>query len=171
MKIEIPEGFEIDSFEKIDGAVVVTFKESKPQLPKSWEEFCKMFPNNFAVKRSDLMADDFIFLNSYHNRLLEDMEKFTGDRATAEAVLALTQLIQLRECYNQGWVPDWADCNVDKYVIEFDSGEIDAYIRKTVSTSPLYFKIKELRDEILKNFRPLIEKLKPLYGIKEGGDK
>ena len=170
IKVRPPQGCEIDEVKVVDGFLTVTFKEKERQLPKSWDEFCEMFP----IKEGESYIDEIsvvIERDDNLNRLSDCDKSCLPNRATAEAVLALTQLIQLRDCYNQGWVPDWADCNVDKYVIEFDSGEIDAYIRETISTSPLYFKIKELRDEFLKNFRPLIEKLKPLYGIKEGGEK
>jgi hypothetical protein len=173
-KITAPEGCEIEKVELVDGVAVVTFREKKRKLPHSWEECCEMFPMkipyNFAVKRSDLMADDFIFLNSYHNRLLEDMEKFTGNRATAEAVLAFTQLIQLRECYNGYWVPDSKE--VPKpYCIDFADGIIRCARYDHLQTSVLFFKTEKLRDEFLRHFRPLIEKLKPLYGIKKGGEE
>lgn len=90
------------------------------------------------------------------------------DRATAEAVLALCQLIQLRNAYNGDWVPDWTD-EKTKFVIHLDGGKFTKFDWLRTASSPLYFKTKELRDEFLRNFRPLIEKLKPLYGIKEGG--
>jgi len=172
-KITAPEGCEIEKVELVDGVAVVTFKEKERQLPKSWEEFCKMFPMkipyNFAVKRSDLMADDFIFLNSYHNRLLEDMEKFTGDHATAKALLALIKLIQLRNCYNGDWMPDWDNEEQEKYVITFVCcDEITITDSYNDAYSPLYFKNKEIADEFLRNFSDLIEKLKPFYGINEG---
>lgn len=98
------------------------------------------------------------------------MSEFTTDRATAEAVLALCQLIQLRNAFNGDWVPDWSG-GKDKYVIEFSECEIYAYKRQITSSSPLYFKTADLRGEFLRCFRPLIEKLKPLYGIKEGGEQ
>lgn len=98
------------------------------------------------------------------------MVKFTGNHATAEAVLALCQLIQLRNCYNGDWVPDWKD-NTDKYFIVFCYQEARTIELEAAQYSPLYFKSEELRDEFLRNFRDLIEKLKPLYGIKEGGEE
>ena len=86
------------------------------------------------------------------------------ERATAEAVLALCQLIQLRNCYNGDWVPDWTD-GERKYTIDFYEREIWC---GDVGNTPsiLTFKSRELRDEFLRYFRDLIVKLKPLYGIK-----
>ena len=174
-KITAPEGCEIEKVELVDGVAVVTFREKERKLPKTWEEFCEMFPMklpyNFAIKKHDLYQDDLMFLQSYDNRLIEEIEKFTGDRATAEAVLALCQLIQLRDCYNGDWVPDWKDLTEQKFVIEFTALSDDFITRKIKyqHTSLLFFKSKELCDEFLRNFRDLIEKLKPLYSIKEGG--
>lgn len=168
-KIEAPEGCEIEKVELIDGVAVVTFREKKRKLPKSWEEFCEMFP--FNGKEYYLQLGEALKLNCSGNYRSADTTATTlPDRATAEAVLALCQLIQLRNCYNGDWVPDW-DGGGHNYVIEFDGGDIELYDRDTVSSSPLYFKTAELRDEFLRNFRPLIEKLKPLYGIKEGGEQ
>ena len=173
-KITAPEGCEIEKVEIVDDIVVVRFREKERKLPKSFEEFCEMFimklPYNFAIRKQDLYSDDIVFLNSYNNRLIEEMEKFTGDRATAEAVLALCQLIQLRNCYNGDWVPDCK--KVPKpYTVDFADGEIRTTRYDHLQPTPLYFKSEERRDEFLKYFRPLIEKLKPLYGIKEGGEK
>lgn len=175
-KITAPEGCEIEKVELIDGVAVVTFREKErklPKLPKSWEEFCGMFPMklpyNFAIKKHDLYSDDLMFLQSYDNRLIDEMEKFTGDRATSKAVIALCQLIQLRNCYNGDWVPDCNDYTQKKYVILFSENELIAVDTNSCESRLLMFKTKELRDEFLRNFRPLIEKLKPLYGIKEGG--
>ena len=94
-----------------------------------------------------------------------------GDRATAEAVLALIQLVRMRNAYNGDWVPDWDVPEENKYVIEFQGEEliIGDYWRHP--TSPLFFKTKELCSMFLVNFHDLIEKLKPLYGIKEGGEE
>ena len=77
-------------------------------------------------------------------------------KEAAEAHLALMQLHQLRDCYRQGWVPNWED-NSKKYVIErickyFD---IDWYADTNCF---LAFQTKELAEEFLVNFQDLIEK-------------
>ena len=89
--------------------------------------------------------------------------------ATAEAVLALIMLIQLRNAYNGDWVPEWKE-ESDKFIIGFHNGHIETWSTATTARI-LCFKTEELRDEFLRNFRPLIEELKPLYGIKEGGEE
>lgn len=169
-KITAPEGCEIEKVELIDGVAVVTFKEKELKLPRSWDEFCKMFP----IKKDE----EFYFntsskiFNNFPSNCVRDIhtdKNILPDRATAEAVLALCQLVQLRNCYNGDWVPDFHSSD-EKYTLEFETNRI---IKNTTRTWPiiLTFKTSELRDEFLRNFRPLIEKLKPLYGIKEGGEQ
>lgn len=170
-RITAPEGCEIEKVELVDGVAVVTFKEKERQLPKSWEEFCEIYP----VKQGECSVN-------YLSEILEEdedlecrnaitMRKILPDRASAEAVIALCQLIQLRNAYNGNWVPDWNDYEQAKYVILFNEDELRAIDTTSCESRLLTFKTKELREEFLRNFRPLVENLKPLYGIKEGGDE
>lgn len=145
-RITAPEGCEIEKVELVDCVAVVTFKEKERKLPKSWEEFCSM------------------------NRETQTGEScIMTDRANAETVLALCQLILLRDCYNCDWVTDYRTSDT-KFTIEFEKNRI---VKNTTKGWPciLIFKTEELRDEFLENFGDLIEKLKPLYGIKEGGEQ
>lgn len=167
-KITAPEGCEIEKVELIDGVAVVTFREKERKLPKSWEEFCEMFP----IKKSECYisaSSKTVEIPTPRDRIDAD-NNLLPNRATAEAVLALCQLIQLRNAYNGDWVPDWENDD-RKYVIEFSDGKIYTDYVVVLASTPLYFKSEELRDEFLKYFRPLIEKLKPLYGIKKGGEE
>lgn len=170
IKVRPPQGCEIDEVKVVDGFLTVTFKEKERQLPKSWKEFCEMFPVeagecfiNTSSEVVEYRAEDLRGEKTDRNIL--------PDRATAEAILTLCQLIQLRNVYNGDWVPDWNDDDEEKYTIEFRRTTTIVDRHEIYSTSPLYFKTEELRDEFLRNFRPLIEKLKPLYGIKEGGEE
>ena len=171
-KLEIPAGCVVEKIETQDGHIVVTFREKERQLPKSWGDFCEMFPVNPDKEVYIGSSSEFREVVRVNERLESVDRNVLPDRATAEAVLALCQLIQLRNCYNGDWVPDWSDGGQIKYCICFDGTE---NIKKNwfgISIySVLYFKTEELRDEFLRNFRPLIEKLKPLYGIKEGGEE
>lgn len=170
-KITAPKGCEIEKVELVDGVAVVTFQEKERKLPKSWEEFCEMFP----VEPREFFINDFSKVSDRTKvgdyRHKDEDKNMLPDRATAEAVLALCQLIQLRNCYNGDWVPDRKDYMQKKYVILFDENELLSVDTNSCESRLLTFKTKELRDEFLRYFRPLIEKLKPLYGIKEGGEE
>lgn len=171
MKIAPPQGLEVDKVEVVDGVLTVTFKAAEKKLPKSWEEFCEMFPkcgNSFYIDETSEIKE---VKESKVIRFIEEDKNILPDRATAEAVLALCELIQLRNAYNGDWVPDWNNHNERKHIIIFSKDTIEKSSSTCTSVVPLYFKTEELRDEFLRNFRPLIEKLKPLYGIKEGGEE
>lgn len=161
-RIIAPEGYVIKAIDIINGEAVITFMEEERKLPKTWEEFCEMYP----IKADECYIDAL----GRERRIRED-ENLLPDRATAEAILALCQLIQLRDCYNKGWKPDWKRNNDKKYLIKIEREEIGCDDAFLWASSPLFFKSAELRDEFLRNFRQLIEKTKPLYGIKEGGEE
>lgn len=60
-KITAPDGCEIEKVEIVDSGVIVTFRKKERQLPKSWEEFCEMFP--------DLKGEFFIYANIPHREV------------------------------------------------------------------------------------------------------
>lgn len=168
IKLTPPQGCEVDKVEVVDGVLTVTFKGKERKLPKSWEEFCEMFPIKYGECYIGIPSSIEEIDEPIDDRRPEEDCNVLPDSATAEAVLALCQLIQLRNAYNGDWVPDWTDeerkYTIVLYEYEICSGEVPSI------PHILVFKSRELRDEFLRNFRPLIEKLKPLYGIKEGGE-
>ena len=150
-KIQVPEGYKIDrensTFEKI------VFKKIENELPKSWEDLYEVggwfvdFHSKVVTSSSMRTAD------SVKNRFPTKEE--------AEACLALAQLCQLRDRYNDGWKPDWEDVGQSKWCIDFfqdDIREVSCISVRRV----LAFKTKELRYEFLENFNDLIEIAKPL---------
>lgn len=174
MKIIAPDGCEIDKINIVDDVAIVTFREQKQKLPKSWEEFCEMFPDytgEYYIEPNNIDKIRQVLDISECGKRTEQNAELLPDRATAEAVLALCKLIQLRNAYNGDWVPDWDFEEQEKWVITFVCcDEITITDSYNEAFSPLYFKNEELAKEFLRNFRQLIKKLEPLYGIKEGGD-
>lgn len=149
MKIQVPEGYEIDieksTFEKI------VFKKIA-DLPKSWEDLIKI-DGYYVSSQSDIKYCYENCADSINRNVFPTKEE-------AEACLALAQLCQLRDRYNGGWKPDWNNVN-EKYIIYFHADKIisgDTYRAQSV----LYFKTEELRNKFLENFRGLIETAKPL---------
>ena len=133
----------------------VIFEDIKPQLPKTWEEFC--YSNNRKPNEA------FISNGSEINCVIEQHErKFYQDRnllpskQAAEQHLAYMQLHQLRDTWREGWLPDWKDDKQEKYIILQYKGEYQ--IRQYKNTSYfLSFPTEEIAHEFLTNFRDLIE--------------
>lgn len=78
-----------------------------------------------------------------------------------EACVALAQLCQLRDRYNEGWKPGWKNDRELKYTIEIFYDDIVKRIYEC-RYKVLAFKTEELRDKFLENFRDLIKIAKPL---------
>ena len=132
----------------------VVFEDIKSQFPKTWEEFCEQN----MIKKSEYYLDP----SSCILELWDDKRDISSDRnvlptrQAAEAHLALMQLHQLRDCYRQGWEPDWNnDC--DKYIIVKNR---DKYVvfGGNWTNQFLSFQDRKRAEEFLNNFRELIEK-------------
>ena len=160
IKINCPEGFEIDrensTFE------CIKFKPIEKELPKTWEEFCKTHPRKAGEGYIKDNSTCYVISTTVGcTRSTVEDRNLLPSKELAEAMLALCQLIQLRDCYNDGWKPDWTDEKECKYVIFTHKDEI--LLDRCQSTNRiLTFKIQGLRDEFFENFRDLIEIAKPL---------
>lgn len=157
IKINCPEGFEIDressTFE------CIKFKPIEKKLPKTWEEFCETHP---TVKKEYYVTSASRISSVCDNpRFSEDDRNLLPSEELAEAMLALCQLIQLRDCYNDGWIPDWNNDDEHKHTIrQYKNTIVTDY--QLISSRILAFKTAELRDQFLENFKDLIEIAKPL---------
>ena len=131
----------------------VVFEDIKPQFPKTWEEFCEQN----AIKRSECYLDTsscIIDMWDGKRDISSDRNVLPNKQAT-EAHLALMQLHQLRDCYREGWEPNWNnDCN--KYIIVKNR---DKYVvfGGNWTNQFLSFQDRERAEEFLDNFRELIE--------------
>ena len=108
-------------------------KEELNPLPKSWEEYCKMY--NVTVTTN-------IF----------------GPCAPLKYI-ALWKLEQLRDCYRQGWKPD---CTSDSLVDSIYRMNNRIGIIKLYSNHFLSFQSEEIVEEFKKNFLPLIKEAEDL---------
>ena len=131
----------------------VVFEDIKPQFPKTWEEFCEQN----TIKRSECYLDTsscIIDMWDGKRDISSDRNVLPNKQAT-EAHLALMQLHQLRDCYREGWEPDWNnDCN--KYIIVKNR---DKYVvfGGNWTNQFLSFQDRERAEEFLDNFHELIE--------------
>ena len=132
----------------------IVFEDIKPRLPKTWDEFCEQN----LIKRGEY------FLNSFSTseqgtcetiRHKDSDRNILPNKQATEQHLVLMQLHQLRDCYRQGWTPDWNNSIQNKYVIYNLEGKF--------TISPYYchshflaFQNEKRAEEFLTNFRDLI---------------
>lgn len=151
MKIQAPEGYEIDrensTFENI------IFRKAERKLSKRWEDL-PFVEGWFIDAKCRIIETGRLNTQEYNKNTFPTKEE-------AEACVALAQLCQLRDIYNEGWKPNWEDYNETKYCIEFCQGRIET-IDRVNCHKILTFKTEELRDKFLENFKDLIETAKPL---------
>jgi hypothetical protein len=150
IRIECPEGYEIDKEKSTFEHIVFKVKENS--LPKTWEEL-KSIPG-WAITNSSEIWNYKHVTSTHMNKALWPTKEL------AEAALALAQLLQLRDRYNDGWVPDW-NSSTDKFTIYIQSNDILSNYNQTYH-HVLAFKTRTLRNEFLTNFKDLIEIAKPL---------
>lgn len=157
IKIIPPDGYEVDkensTFE------CIKFKPIKNTLPTTWEEFCNTHP----IKKEEMYIGSGSSLSKSVSTKRDSMldRNILPSQKYAEAIRALCQLIQLRDCYNDDWEPDWKNSKSYKYTIYSKCGNIAVGLNDVVS-KVLTFKTKEVRDTFLENFKDLIEIAKPL---------
>lgn len=156
IEIEVPEGKKaVWKYNKI------IFEDIKPQLPKTWEEFCEQNPikmEEYYIGENSSFFDYKVGRLGRHPHLDNNV---LPSKEAAEAHLALMQLHQLRDCYRQGWIPNLIEGSI-KYCI------IGYYISGTkrmkyrvddlaYTSNFLSFPTCELAEEFLTNFCNLIE--------------
>ena len=133
----------------------IVFEDIKPRLPKTWDEFCEQN----LIKRGEY------FLNSFSTseqgtcetiRHKDSDRNILPNKQATEQHLVLMQLHQLRDCYRQGWVPNWKDFESNKYCIIFIDYKYVIVLHNTAS-SFLSFQSREIAEEFLNNFKDLIE--------------
>ena len=145
-KIIVPEGMEIDR--KHSTFECIVFKSKEAILPKTWQEVGKI-SGWYISQNSKIIYIEGDEGNSARN--------IYPTKELAEASLALCQLLQLRDRYNNGWVPDWSDETV-KCVIGMNNKVTASYKNYHL----LAFKTRELRGIFFENFKDLLEIAKPL---------
>lgn len=153
MTITAPKGMQIDQEAFKKGKI--EFTPIKKQLPQSWEEL-EAFTGYFIGAGSTI---EKCILNL--DRTLNNRNVFPT-KELAEAALALAQLLQLRDYYNDGWKADWRSGD-EKHCIEIYSNDWSLSCWQRVN-AVLHFKTEELRDTFFNapEIKELLEIAKPL---------
>lgn len=148
LKINIPEGYEIDrensTFEEI---VFKKVEYPLAKLPKTWKEYCKRTKGYTSYYGYPIDEDTHeTKFDGFYN------EFFTKERV--KQYVALGKLLQLRDY----WVGDWKINSDNIYVIYKN------VIMGTMPNSdfPLKFPTKEMAEKFKECFGDLIKKAYPL---------
>lgn len=123
-------------------------------LPRSWAEFCRCNP----LKE----IEAYIGSGSGINRVCPLRKGAPRDKncdqsmlpseSAAKAHLALMKLHQLRDCYRQGWVPDWDGIEQEKYSIVAEGSRVNRVVRVFKDNRFLTFQSRELASKFLERF-------------------
>ena len=154
LEIEVPEGKKA-----IYKDNKIIFEDIVQKLPETWEEFCKLYP----IKEKEY----YIELNSIPTeisigeRFDQDDKNILPSKKAAEAHLALMQLHQLRDCYRQGWKPNWSNNCQEKYCIEFSDYQYKIF-KYFVSCRFLSFQSEDIAKKFLMCFKNLIKQAEDL---------
>ena len=155
LKIQIPEGYEIDkensTFEKI------VFKKKKNTRPRSWKEY---YEQQIANKKHGYYIDDedCSSVSVVWNELA-DVNKWKNvlpSEELTEAFLAMMQLMSLRQAWIEGW-----NSNLFGYAIMLDAKR-DIMVSHDIYHRALTFPMREIAADFMNCFKGLLEIAKPL---------
>lgn len=153
MTITAPEGQMIDQEAMKEGRV--EFIPIEKRLPRSWGELGEIEGECVHTEDSSISFGKGYPITQKNRNIVP--------KGYGEPILTLGMLLQLRDRYNDGWVPDWNDNSSKKFTITINDGNILKDWRFNASRI-LSFKTKSLRDKFLAapEIYKLIEIAKPL---------
>ena len=155
LKINIPEGYEIDK-EKSTFEEIVFKKVEYPlaKLPKTWEEYCKYAkdcPSYYGNPRKNNIFETRF--DGFYN------EFFTEERA--KQYVSFGKLLQLRDY----WVSNLKNNsnNFVAVIYHFDGEIVNTNVSKKRSSSySLTFPTREIAQKFIECFKDLINEASPL---------
>ena len=155
LKINIPEGYEIDK-EKSTFEEIVFKKVEDPlaKLPKTWEEYCKQ-----TKGYTSYYGDNS--LESYITSLFSGAHNEFSNKERVKQYVALGRLLQLRDY----WVSNLKNNsnNFVAVIYHFDGEIVNTNVSKKRSSSySLTFPTREIAQKFIECFKDLINEAYPL---------
>ena len=123
-------------------------------LPNTWEEFCEFYP--MKEKEYYIAVDCTLSELSGYQRIRKRDKNILPSKEAAKAHLAYMMLHQLRDCYRQGWLPDWSDGKQCKWCICFNT---DRFTIKCNFNYAQFLSVQseEIARKFLNNFQEIIK--------------
>ena len=153
LKIDIPEGYEIDKDKSTFENIV--FKETEVSYPKNWEDLSSISGCYIDTgSRLEIGAFCNTFKGNSNNKnvfpTLQD----------AESVLALAQLLQLRKRYVGDWVADWKESGTKCCIVRENSRIIEyalcnIYTELSFPTSEMAKAFSDNHEDLIKTYYKL----------------
>ena len=157
LKINIPEGYEIDrensTFEEI---VFKKIEDPFAKLPKTWEEYCKQTVDCKSY-----------FHTRYPEPCIRESPSFDGvycefsTKKRVKQYVALGKLLQLRDYWVSNWKDDSNNSVAVIYHFEGEIVNINVSKKRSLSYS-LTFPTREMAKEFRNCFEDLIKEAYPL---------
>lgn len=158
LKIQIPEGYEIDkensSFEKI------VFKKKEDTKPRSWEEYCylqksKHAKGYFTDRNAYITEANWTTMN---NPLM--WRSMFPSKELCDASRAMAQLMSIRNSWIGDWKYEWDGKDV-KYCLIYCNNNIGVTFNSSTSR-PLAFPTEKMATDFINTFKDLLKIAKPL---------
>lgn len=147
VKIHPPEGYEVCP---TSTQTEIRFRPVIKSKPK-WEDFGKI---------KGWHVNQYCVLVAFEETSGSINKNIWPTKEEAEACLALSQLCQWRDKYNDEWRPDWKNDNT-KWCIGITHDRVRTFSIIT-ENHVLAFRTQTMRDKFLEDFSELIEIAKPL---------
>ena len=152
LKIQIPDGYEIDKEKSTFEKIVFKKKDTKP---RSWEEYLEL-KTGFDGVGIDWSCGGVQTTGLHHRG------KAIVPTEYGAPFIAMMQLMSLRQAWIGDWKPDWEDYDNYKYCV-FGSKTDNFCIKNLTSArSPLSFPTEEMATDFMNCFKGLLEIAKPL---------
>ena len=159
LKIQIPEGYEIDKENSTFEKIVFKKKDTKP---RSWGEY---YEQQIANKKHGYYIDDAdcssvsVVWNEYAGA--DKWKNVLPSKELTEAFLAMMQLMSLRQAWVGDWKPDWKDETRVKFIIICLENQV-LFQNTYITSRSLSFPTSEMAEDFMNTFKDLLEIAKPL---------
>ena len=153
VKIQIPDNCELIK----DGDTYIVKEKKNDNKPRSWKEFCDMYPN---VKEEYYIngCSTLMKVSKQYRHPMTDRSLLSSEEE-AEAFLALMQLHQLRKA----WVGDWKqEKSGAAAVIVYNINEDKIIVDYSCMSRPLSFPTQLMAYDFLGCFKDLCKTVKIL---------